>query len=318
MDEFAVIEQYFSNRVTARGDVRLGVGDDAAITSIGSNFDLVIATDTIAEGTHFPVDTAPRALGHRCLAVNLSDLAAMGAEPLWCTLAMSLPSAEPEWLESFATGFFDLANRFDVALIGGDTVRGPLVLTVTVHGRVKPGRQVARSGAKPGQGVFVTGYPGEAGAGLRLLKGAVPAAESSAERLARRFLFPSPRIDEGRRLGRCATAMIDISDGLHTDLEKLMGASGVGAELDADCVPLSAGLLECVGASEALELALTGGDDYELCFTVPRAREAGLADLSADPDCPVTRIGETSARQGVRWTRGSRPYRVAKTAFRHF
>lgn len=318
MDEFALIEEFFASRVAKRADVRLGIGDDAAVTSIGSESELVIATDTIAEGTHFPAGTAPRALGHRCLAVNLSDLAAMGAAPLWCTLALSLPSADQGWLESFASGFFDLANRYDIALVGGDTIRGPLSMTVTAHGCVTPGRQVVRSGARPGEGIFVTGYPGEARAGLRLLQGKASADTESAERLTHRFLFPDARVDEGRRLVRCATAMIDISDGLHADLEKLTHASGVGADLDADRIPLSAALLDCVEESDALELALTGGDDYELCFTVPREREAELARLSSDPHCPVTRIGETSAKAGIRWTSRSRPYRVPETLFRHF
>ena len=218
MDEFALIERFFANGGVERADVRLGIGDDAAVTSMQSGYELVIATDSICQGTHFPEGTEPRALGHRCLAVNLSDLAAMGAEPLWCTLALSLPSAESEWLEAFAAGFFDLARRFEVALIGGDTVRGPLTMTVTVHGRVRPGQQVGRSGAKAGQGVFVTGFPGEAGAGLRLLTGMHADDAAAGRRMIGRFLYPEPRVDAGRALAEYATAMIDVSDGLDADL----------------------------------------------------------------------------------------------------
>ena len=318
MDEFALIEKFFAQQSADRADVRLGIGDDAAVTSLGSEYDLVIATDSICQGTHFPDGTEPRALGHRCLAVNLSDLAAMGAEPMWCTLVLSLPSAEPDWLEAFAGGFLDLARRFNIALIGGDTVRGPLAFTVAVHGRVRPGQHVARSGAGPGQGIFVTGYPGEAAAGLRLMTSAAAETGAAGQRLIGRFLYPEARVDEGCRLGKCATAMIDLSDGLSDDLVKMLEASGVGAELDADRVPLSPDLLACCGRREALELALTGGDDYELCFTVPRERESGLDELLADADCPLTRIGQTSNEPGARWTLNGRPYEVPTTSFRHF
>jgi thiamine-monophosphate kinase len=318
MDEFQLIEKYFTSRGARRDDVRIGIGDDAAVTVLEGGYDLVVATDSICEGTHFPAGTDPRALGHRCLAVNLSDLAAMAAEPLWCTLALSLPATDEDWLQAFAEGFFDLARRFDVALIGGDTVRGPLAMTVTVHGRVKPGQQVTRSGAGPGQGIYVTGFPGEAGAGLKLLTGAATCAAESSRHLTHRFLYPEARVELGCRLGQFATAMIDMSDGLHVDLARLLDASDVGAELETERVPLSADLLACFTPAEAADLALTGGDDYELCFTAPDKHDAEIEDLAATAGESVTRIGRTCAEIGLRWTRDGRARSIPASSFRHF
>ncbi|MDP7297394.1 MAG: thiamine-phosphate kinase, partial [Gammaproteobacteria bacterium] len=249
MDEFALIEQFFAGRGVCRDDVLLGIGDDAAITRSDSGFELVIATDTICAGTHFLPGTPPRALGHRCLAVNLSDLAAMGAEPLWCTLALSLPEAEPCWVQQFADGFFAIADRFGMALVGGDTVRGPLAMTVTVHGRVKPGRAIRRNGAQEGDSIYITGVPGQAAAGLRVLAASGMTAEAGA-RPVQRFLYPEPRVMEGLALNGLATAMIDVSDGLIADVPRLLEASRLGAQMELANLPLAA-----VGTDDALELA---------------------------------------------------------------
>jgi thiamine-monophosphate kinase len=318
MDEFALIDRYFAARRVDRADVKLGIGDDAAVASVPTGFDLVVATDSIVEGTHFPAGTAPRSLGYRCLAVNLSDLAAMGAEPMWCTLALSIPSAEPEWLQAFADGFFDLAERFDVALLGGDTVSGPMVITVTAHGRVGPGKYVNRSGAGPGQGIYITGRTGEARAGLQILTGLPVDDVESGDRLIRRFLYPDPRVAEGSAIANIATAMIDVSDGLHVDVQKLLRASQLGADLDASKVRLSHDLLACFSPREALELALTGGDDYELCFTVPAENEAEVEQLIAGSNCPISRIGETRSQLDIRWTHEGQLYSVPENSFRHF
>lgn len=318
MDEFALIERFFASHPMDRFDVRLGIGDDAAVTRIEAGYDLVIATDSICQGTHFPEGTEPRALGHRCLAVNLSDLAAMGAEPAWCTLVLSLPSAEPEWVREFARGFFDLADHFDVALVGGDTIRGPLAMTVTVHGRVGAGAYVTRTGAEPGQAIYVTGYPGEAAAGLRLIRDNPGDRSDSAEHLKTRFLYPDARVSEGLTIRTLTTAMIDLSDGLHADLTRMLEASQVGAEVEVDCVPLSAALRSCFDAQESLEFALIGGDDYELCFTVPFEREAELVRSIDSRVCPVTRIGQTTARNEILWSHRGRPFAVPKSSFRHF
>jgi len=316
MDEFALIEKFFTSKTDPREDIKLGIGDDAAVTVIGAEYDLVIATDTICVDTHFPVNTSARAIGHRCLAVNLSDLAAMGAEPLWCTLVLSLPSGDADWVAAFADGFFELAQRFSIALIGGDTVKGPLAITVTVHGRVKSGEYIVRSGAGHTQGVFVTGDLGASAAGLQRLRDADhPLAEDS---LIHRFLYPIPRVDEGRSLVGLATAMIDISDGLHTDLVRMLLASGVGADLDIGQLPLSAELLAATTRDSALDLALTGGDDYELCFTMPIEREGELQALLPSWLCQPTRIGMTRVGPEIAWSYNGQAFTVPDSSFHHF
>lgn len=312
MDEFALIDQFFAGRGVQRDDVRLGIGDDAAVTCSAAGFELVIATDTICEGTHFLPATPPHALGHRCLAVNLSDLAAMGAEPLWCTLALSLPAAEPDWVGQFADGFFALAERFGIALIGGDTVRGPLAMTVTVHGRVKAGAAIRRDGAQISDVIYVTGCPGQAAAGLRELR-AADAVATTSSLAVQRFLYPEPRVSEGLTLSGLATAMIDVSDGLMVDVSRLLVASGRGARLDLVDLPL-----DLVGTSDALELALHGGDDYELCFCIPPDRTAKIEHLVAGWRCPATQIGRVQAAGEIEWLIGGQACNTVTTPFKHF
>lgn len=316
MDEFALIEKFFTTEIDSRSDIKLGIGDDAAVTAIGAEYDLVIATDTICVDTHFPANTEPRAIGHRCLAVNLSDLAAMGAEPLWCTLVMSLPSGDPEWVAAFADGFFDLARRFDIVLVGGDTVKGPLAITVTVHGRVVSGEYITRSGARRGQGIYVTGDLGASAAGLRCLGNSDPSMTENY--LVSRFLYPCPRVHEGRSLAGLATAMIDISDGLHVDLSRMLKASCVGADLEIGRIPLSSELRAYSDEELALSLALTGGDDYELCFTVPTECEGDFQALLSDWNCQSTRIGHTRASPEIVWSYNGQIYNVPGTSFHHF
>jgi thiamine-monophosphate kinase len=317
LDEFTVIERYFARPGGSRRGVVLGIGDDAAVTRLAAGYDLVIATDTLLEGTHFMADTPPRSVGHRSLAVNLSDLAAMGAEPLWATLALSLPVAEARWLAEFSRGFFRLARAFRVALVGGDTVRGPTGTTVTVHGQVRLGRFVGRHGARPGDAVYVTGHPGDAVAG-RLLLDRSRLVSRGAGALIRKFLYPMPRVIEGRALVGLATAMIDVSDGLHDDASKLMRASGCGAELDAGAIALSAAIRRRFGTGAARHCALTGGDDYELLFTVAPRLEPQLHRRAAHWRCAVTRLGRVTARRGVRWRLDGRPFDVPPDTFRHF
>jgi len=307
MDEFSLIEQFFAGCGVVRDDVLLGIGDDAAVTRCEPGFNLVIATDTICEGTHFPPGTPPHALGHRCLAVNLSDLAAMAAEPLWCTLAISLPEAEPDWVRQFADGFFALADRFGIALIGGDTVCGPLAMTVTVHGRVKPDAAIRRDGTRDGDLIYVTGVPGQAAAGLRAL------TQDQSSPQVKCFLYPEPRVTQGLALCNLATAMIDVSDGLRVDASRLLKASGLGADMDVVDLPLDA-----VGTSDALELALNGGDDYELCFCIPAAREDELLRQVADWPCHVTRIGTARRNADIVWLIDGRPCNTVTRQFEHF
>jgi len=312
MDEFKLIDQFFAGRGALRDDVRIGIGDDAAVTRWDDDYELVIATDAICEGTHFLPGTPPHALGHRCLAVNLSDLAAMGAEPLWCTLALSLPEAEPGWVARFADGFFALAERFDTALIGGDTVRGPLAMTVTVHGRVRPDQAVRRDGARAGDLIYVTGMPGQAAAGLRALRESGATTDVGSDSV-RHFLYPEPRVMEGRDLIGLATAMIDLSDGLVVDTSRMLEAGGLGARMDIGNLQPVAG-----EANETLALMLNGGDDYELCFSISPEREAELEQRVADWPCAVTRIGTVTRNTDIVWVHNGQPCNTVTGQFEHF
>jgi len=314
LTEFNLIERFF-NRQQASGQLTLGIGDDAAVIAPDPGAELVVATDAIVNGIHFPVYTPPHAIGYRSLAVNLSDLAAMGAVPRWASLALCLPDADTEWLEQFADGFFDLADIFNVSLIGGDTVSGPLMASVTVHGEVGKGMAVTRSGANEGDGIYVTGHPGDAVAG-RLVEG----TNDADHYLADRFLYPVPRVMEGQALRNVASAMIDISDGLHADLGHVLNQSGLGAELDVAALPLSNELRSSVGREQAQAMALTGGDDYELCFTVPDEHQSQLQELVDSFDCAVTRIGTCVATEESEavWRLGQNIYQVPDSGFEHF
>ena len=317
MDEFHLIERYFRKGTRPRDDVFLGIGDDAAVVSMPAGQRLVIASDSLVAGTHFPDETPAHALGYRCLAVNLSDLAAMAAQPLWATLALSMPASVADWLEAFTQGFFELAAEANVALVGGDTVRGPLSMTVTVHGSVEVDRHVARTGAAAGDRIYVTGTVGDARAGLDVLLHE-QSVKGLNDKLLQRFLYPSPRVMPGQQLAGIASAMIDISDGLHDDLGKLLHASGLGADLELAALPISEELLRFVSADAAIELALTGGDDYELCFTVPPNKESQLVQLAEHWDCAATCIGEVSSKTGARWWHDGQLRAIGKSAFRHF
>ncbi len=268
LSEFALIDRFFRNCGVKRTDVRLGIGDDAALLDVPAGCDLVAAIDTLVDGVHFPHGCPAASVGHRVLAVNLSDLAAMGARPMWALLALTIPNSDESWLSEFAAGFSDLARAHDVALVGGDTTSGPLCATVQILGSVPRSQAVLRSGAKPGDLVFVSGTPGDAAAGLAVEQGRLTAATDVAGYLRKRFLFPSPRMALGKCLRGFASACIDVSDGLLGDAGKLAHASGCGIELNYRQLPVSEALVEAVGDARARELALTGGDDYELCFTV--------------------------------------------------
>ena len=289
MAEFDLIERIRRATALERDDVVVGIGDDGAVLAPRAGHELVVATDTLVAGVHFPDRTRAADIGWKALAVNLSDLAAMGAEPAWATLALTLPAADPAWVDGFAQGFAELARRHGVALVGGDTARGPLALTVTVGGYVPRGAALLRSGARAGDLVCVTGTLGDAAAGL-----VSPGNAALRARLDR----PTPRVEAGIALRGLASAAIDISDGLLVDLGRLCAASGAGAELVAD-LPLSDALRAAYDPEAALTFARSGGDDYELCFTVPAMQEvamrAALAGIAR-----VSVIGRVVATPGVR------------------
>ena len=295
--EFELIERFFTGRGAARADVRLSVGDDAAILTPQPGAELVLALDTIVSGVHFPADVNGRFVGHRALAVNLSDIAAMGAEPAWALLGLTLPAADENWLGDFASGLDDLARRFGVALVGGDTTRGPLTATLALAGWVPTGQALRRAGARSGDDLWVSGTVGDAGAGLAVLQGRLAAGGAPREELLRRFLVPEPRVSLGQALRGIATACIDVSDGLAGDLGKLCSAGSVGAWLDAAELPRSEALLEAAGEEGALRFALSAGDDYELLFSAPASARRLIESFKAD--VPVTRIGAITAAPGV-------------------
>jgi thiamine-monophosphate kinase len=321
LGEFQIIEKYFSSALAGREDVILGVGDDAALMRVPRGRELVVAVDTIVAGMHFPPESLPESVGYRALAVNLSDLAAMGATPAWFTLALTLPLslAEESWLEGFSRGLLDLARQFDMALVGGDTTSGPLAVTVQVMGHVAKGAAVRRSGAGAGDAIFVSGTPGDAAAGLAILQGRLePQSITARAHLLDRFLRPVPRVALGLALGGVASAAIDVSDGLLGDLEKLLVASGRGARVEIDKLPLSAELAQSVDVGSAIRSATAGGDDYELCFTVPPSRVAALSDIQQRERVALTRIGTVEATPGLRCFRDGRPLELRAAGFDHF
>lgn len=316
MDEFELIRRYFSKDIAKRSDVTLGVGDDAALLAVPPGQELAVTTDTLLPGVHFPADLVPDAVGHRALAANLSDLAAMGAEPAWVLLALTLPEADEPWLEGFSRGFFALAGRHRVALVGGNIARGPLNISITAQGFVPKGRALTRKGARPDDLIFVTGHPGDAAAGLRLLQSGKADMQDAC---LRRFAYPEPRIAAGMTLRGLATACIDISDGLVADLGHVLDASGTGATLLSAKLPLSKRLLQLHGMEAALQLALTGGDDYELLFTAPRERQAEVQERLEGLGCPVACIGSVEAQPGLRCLEASgHGLKLTEPGYKHF
>jgi thiamine-monophosphate kinase len=305
--------------VRRRGDVELGIGDDAALLRVPERMQLVAALDTMVEGRHFPAGSPPRSIGHRALAVNLSDLAAMGADPAWCLLSLTLPEAREDFLSDFAAGLLELAAAHNVALVGGDTTAGPLAIAVQALGFVDTGTAMRRSGAAAGDLLFVSGTPGDAAAGLRLAMDGTPPSLDARHRTALldRFHFPEPRVALGRALRGIASACIDVSDGLAADAGKLADASGCAALIELERLPLSAALAAFAG-EHARQLALSGGDDYELCFTVPAARVPQLAARLADVKCTATCIGRLEPGSGVMLIADGRRSDQGYTGYDHF
>jgi thiamine-monophosphate kinase len=297
--EFSLIDRIRERTAQGRDDVRLGIGDDAALLAVPAGQELVIAIDTLVEGVHFPRGTHAADIGWKALAVNLSDLAAMGATPAWALLALTLPKAEPAFIDDLANGFAELARSYRLALVGGDTTRGAFTLSVAVHGFVPPGQALLRAGAQAGDAIFVTGTLGDAAAGLALVQQGGHEDARSAY-LIGRLNRPTPRISAGLALRGLAHACIDISDGLLADLGHICEASGVGAEIDVSLLPRSSALLDLFDDAAARDFALSGGDDYELCFTVPSQHVATVQADLARLGCGATRIGRMVEGAGVR------------------
>jgi thiamine-monophosphate kinase len=295
------------------------VGDDAALLRVPEGAELAASVDTLVAGRHFLEGSDARSIGHRAMAVNLSDLAAMGAKPAWAMLALTLPSVDPAWLEGFAGGLEDLARVHEVALVGGDTTAGPLAVTVQIMGHVPRGTALRRGGGREGDLLAVTGTIGDAGAGLALGSGALEMHDAaSASELRRRFEFPTPRVEFGMAARGIASAAMDLSDGLAGDLPKLAAASGLKALVDIDRLPLSRALLSAADAQRARDFALGGGDDYELLVAVPPGRFDALVAQAAELNLTLTAIGELRRGNGVQWTLQGARHVPAARGYSHF
>jgi thiamine-monophosphate kinase len=313
--EFELIERFF-HRASTDADVLLGIGDDAAIVTCSQP--LVIATDTLVERTHFLAGTPAATIAYRAVAVNLSDMAAMGALPRWFTLALTIETADPAWLTEFSDALAAAAEPYALTLIGGDTTRGPLTVTLQLIGTVEGGRALRRSGASPGEDVYVTGQLGDAAAGLAILKRAGRGADDAERYLIERFERPTARVAEGRALRDVATAAIDVSDGLVADLGHVCAASGCGAVIDNEALPLSAALGESVPPDTARGYALYGGDDYELCFTARPEDEARVAAALQATATVATKIGRTVPGSGVVCRQGGELVVPERSGYAHF
>ncbi len=306
--EFQIIQQYFAKNAHYDESVILGIGDDCALVIPSVNTQQVISVDTSIAGRHFPEDADPFSIAYRALNVSLSDLAAMGAKARWFTLALTLPSFDPVWLQEFSRGLFQAAINAEVQLIGGDTTKGPMAITIQVQGELPIGKALKRSGAKVGDAIYVSGNLGDAGAGLALYQQKKPLIKKTgSEALLKAYLHPEPELLLGEKLLYKANSCIDISDGFLADLSHILRASKVGAEIDLNQIPLSAALLEFTDKKDALNLALTAGDDYKLCFT---------SNLSAVENGYC--VGKIIAERQLILLNQPEDFNIKKTGFDHF
>lgn len=318
--EFELIARYFDRVTSSRRDVEKGIGDDCALLSVPEKQSLAISTDTLVAGIHFLADIHPADLGYKALAVNLSDLAAMGADPAWLTLALTLPNVDESWLESFSDSLFELLDYYDMQLIGGDTTRGPLSMTLGIHGLVPQGRALRRAGARIGDWIYVTGTLGDSAAGLALLLGQEQLSDPAAhEALIKRHLRPIPRILQGQALRDLASSAIDISDGLISDLGHVLKASDCGARINLDALPLSEPLKQNFSPEQCLHWALSGGEDYELCFTVPEINRGALDVALGYLGVPFTCVGQIGPQsEGLVLLQDDRVVEFNHKGFDHF
>jgi thiamine-monophosphate kinase len=314
--EFDLIARYFTRSTPS---ARLGVGDDAALIAPTSGMELAVSADMLVAGTHFRPDADPVALGHKALAVNLSDMAAMGAQPRWTLLSLSLPQADEAWLQQFSSGFLALVEEYGVELIGGDTTRGPLNLSVTIIGEVESGRALRRDAAQAGDDIWVSGELGGAALGLQHLLGEQQLAGAEVDDCLMRLHRPMPRVALGRALRDVAHAAIDISDGLLADLGHILERSRLGAEVHLASLPLAGAVRKRLPEPAAMRAALAGGDDYELCFTAARERAAEVLQAAEAAGVAVTRVGRIADEIGLKLLDAEgRPVRFEQAGFDHF
>jgi thiamine-monophosphate kinase len=318
VDEFELIRRYFVREGDAHG-VLVGIGDDGAVLSPSPGRALVSVVDTLVDGVHWPAELPPADVGFRAIAVNVSDIAAMGGRPRWMTLALTLADADERWLGEFAGGLFEAAEQYEAALVGGDVTRGSqTVVSVQVTGEVDPRHVLTRSGASAGDGLYVTGTTGDAAAGLELLRTRHGESEADRQFLIARFARPRVPLDFAVSLARIASAAIDVSDGLYADAGKLLAASGAGGSIETTALPMSGALTRLCPEPERLRHALSGGDDYELCFTADPAVEAEIFETGERHGVRVTRIGRVADGGRLACLRNGAEIEFADAGYRHF
>jgi thiamine-monophosphate kinase len=318
MKEFELIKHFFTKQKVKRKDVVHGIGDDCAVLAPILNQNIVVTTDTLVAGVHFPFETSPRAIGHKAVAVNLSDIAAMGAKPSWLSLAITLPDIDEAWLLEFCEGVFELCDFYNVELIGGDTTQGPLSITITAQGLTPEGSYLSRSGAKSGEWLYVTGELGDAALALQQITGKVDLEPQFIDVIRNKLDYPKPRVLAGQTLRQYASSAIDLSDGLISDLGHICQASNVGANVVLDALPLSTIMRDSLLADDAITLALSGGDDYELLFTVSEDNKVGMETAMLHAGTPVTCIGQLNASHTISTTLNNKPIPINTAGFEHF
>lgn len=318
MDEFSAIRRFTKKQKLSRKDVVLGIGDDGAVVSTHAGHNLVLVSDVLVEGVHFFGNTDAHAIGYKALAVNLSDLAAMGAEPAWALVNLTLPRIDDDWLEDFTDGLLELAQQHRVQFIGGDTTKGPLTIGIQAGGWTPESKVLTRAGASANEDVYVSGTLGDAALAVAAIRGDVQLSEADLEIVSRRLHYPNPRVTLGLALRDVASAVIDVSDGLAADLEHLTNMSSVGCDLNLDRFPLSKTHRRYLSETDDWQFAISGGDDYELCFTAATDKQEKIMQISSDLEIALTRIGSISSEAGVRITNGGRQVDIATMGFKHF
>ncbi|MBB3167047.1 thiamine-phosphate kinase [Simiduia aestuariiviva] len=317
VSEFELIKRYFYQSARAFG-VNMGIGDDCALLSVPDNKVLAVSMDTLVGGIHFPRNADPELIAERALRVNLSDLAAMGAEPLWFTLGLTMPKVDEQWLEGFSKGLLSVADEYNIALVGGDTTRGPLAITIQVHGAVEQDYAFMRGNARLGDVVFVTGQLGNAAAALSVIRQELNVGKSAFSYFMSHYYRPEPRLKDAKLLRGLTHCAIDISDGLLADLGHICEESGVGAKIDIERVPVSAALNKVAEAEQIADWALGGGDDYQLCFTVPQENLAKVEQLIENGKLRATAVGEIVKGSGVACLLEGEPYEPKRRGYSHF
>jgi len=320
--EFQVIQRFFTKNKNNYASITKGIGDDAAVIDISNRSNLLISMDTLISGVHFPVHTKPADIAYKSLAVNLSDLAAMGASPAWFTLALTLPKINSLWLSEFSRGLFELADEYSIELVGGDTTQNnnnsDLSITIQIAGYTNDNNIMYRHTARINDDIYVSGYLGDAGAGLVLSTENSLVDNESDDYFLQRLNRPTARVILGEQLRQLDTACIDISDGLLADLAHITAASGCAAQIDVDKLPISAELKNGQFSKDCFQLALDSGDDYELCFCVAEQYQKDIQDISQKLSIPITRIGKIINGQGVHCQFENQVYNYTKTGYQHF